>query len=109
MSRTSILALTASRTTGRAPTKLSFAAALLAAAVLRPDAAPACHLPINPHAIDARLAKAELAPQELAKARNLRARAAALIMDGKRVEGQSAYYRVMEMLGMAASSGTFRC
>jgi hypothetical protein len=34
---------------------------------------------------------------------------APLIIYGMRVEGQSAYRELMVMLGMAASSGTFRC
>ena len=109
MSRTSIRAHRADRAISRASIKMSFIASLLAAAVLGPDAAPACEGSIDIRAIDALLAKAELAPQELARARKLRASAAALIIHGKRVEGQSAYRELMVMLGMAASSGTFRC
>ena len=97
------------RAAARPFVNLSLLVALLAAAVLVPSAALACGITINLRAIDSALAKAELPPEELARARELRAGAEALIMSGKRAEGRRTYYELMKMLGIRTSSGKFRC
>ncbi|SEC47535.1 hypothetical protein SAMN05443249_2779 [Beijerinckia sp. 28-YEA-48] len=89
--------------------KLSLAVALLAASALLPHTATACEAPLDLRAIDAALARAQLPPDALARARQLRIKGAALIESGKRDEGRSAYRQLTQVLGMPASSGTFRC
>ena len=89
--------------------KLSLTLAMLAAPVLLPHAAMACETPLNLRAIDAALAGAQLAPDALSRAGELRAKGAALIASGKRDAGRNAYHELMRVLGMPASSGRFRC
>ena len=74
-------------------------------ALASPESASACGRSISFRAIDENLKTSKLAPEELAKARELRTRAEALIMAGQRTEGQNLHDELMHMLGMPL----FRC
>jgi hypothetical protein len=72
-------------------------------------AANACSSPINLAAIEQRMADRNLESGLKERANLLKTRATAAIEAGHRNEGRSAYYELMDLLGMSASSGRYRC
>jgi hypothetical protein len=73
------------------------------------SAANACVSPINLAAIEQRIADPNLESGTKQQAIALKTRAAAAIEAGRRDEGRGLYYQLQTLLGIANSSGKFRC
>jgi hypothetical protein len=92
--------------------KMRFASAVIVAVMLSclgSFAASACRSPIDLAAIERRIADPNLQGDLKERASALKARAAAAIEAGHREEGRGMYYQLMGLLGIASSSGRYRC